>query len=88
MSILVVKMRADFFSHASSLLSRFSEYSEADLTHEASKLLSEKANLTEALGVSAQFGGLMQATYEEMVESKTFEMPSGGFLAVLFTWLN
>eukprot|EP00438_Fugacium_kawagutii_P007727 Skav217315 [mRNA] locus=scaffold3163:222198:224342:+ [translate_table: standard] len=83
LSILVaVKMRADIFHHGLRLLlSKFS--AEADLTHELSKLLSEKANLTEALGVSADFGGLMQATYEEMVESNVLEMPSQGMVGLL-----
>eukprot|EP00435_Cladocopium_sp_Y103_P059943 s618_g21.t1 len=71
-------MRADIFHHASSLLLKYGEYSEADLTHEVSRLLSEKANLTEALGVSAQLGGVMQATYEEMMESGVFELKSFG----------
>ncbi|CAL1155040.1 unnamed protein product [Cladocopium goreaui] len=70
-------MRADIF-HASSLLLKYGEYSEANLTHEVSRLLSEKTNLTEALGVSAQLGSVMQATYEEMMESGVFEMKSKG----------
>jgi len=75
-------MRADIF-HASSLLLKYGEYSEANLTHEVSRLLSEKTNLTEALGVSAQLGSVMQATYEEMMESGVFELKSysSGFLS-------
>ena len=80
--ILRDQMRADIF-HASSLLLKYGEYSEANLTHEVSRLLSEKTNLTEALGVSAQLGSVMQATYEEMMESGVFEMKSKGILVQL-----
>ena len=83
LSFFLCEMRTEIFHHAASLLSKYSEYSEADLSHVVTKLLNQKANLTEALGVNAQFGGLMQATYDEMMESGVYELKSGGFLVFI-----
>jgi len=63
--------------HVSSLLSKYAEYSEAELTRQMSQLLSSKANLTEALGVSAELGGMIQAWSEELMDSKVLELDSG-----------
>ena len=83
------KMRVETeMFHVSSLLSKYAEYSEAELTRQMSQLLSSKANLTEALGVSAELGGMMQATYEELKHLKPMRVPSRFFDVFRKLWMN